>query len=404
MFELHGTVLHYPWGTSEAICDLLGVEPDGRPYAEYWLGAHPSAPSSIDGNALDELVARDESLLGPESVQHFGRQLPYLIKVLSARHALSLQAHPSREQAEEGFARENDAGIPLDDDKRIYKDPWPKPELLVALTEFHTLSGFREPTETADLFSGLGLNGVLDPIIGPLTARRGPSGLAEVFLDVLAVTEERRGLVDQVLAAAMNHRLDDGPVGDFARTALELDETFPGDPGILAALLLNRLVLQPGEAVYVHCGRMHAHLRGTGIEMMGASDNVIRGGLTSKHIDVDELVRVVDFSPEGAARVEPVEEQPGVWAYPTPSREFSGWRLEVSPDLDVLAPAPNNPRIMLATRGDVTVRTADRTAELGRGRALFLPATTGDARVTGDGQVFLIAPGEATSPQGDPDS
>ncbi len=398
MFELHGTVLHYPWGTSDAICDLLGVEPDGRPYAEYWLGAHPSSPSRADGNPLDELLASGDSLLGPEAVAAFGRQLPYLIKVLSARHALSLQAHPTRDLAEEGFSRENDAGIPVTDAKRIYKDTWPKPELLVALTEFHTLSGFRDPFETADLFRALGLNGVLDTIIGPLTARRGPDGLAEVFLDVLAVSGERRELVDQVLAAAMNHRADPGPLGDFARTALELDETFPSDPGILAALLLNRLVLQPGEAVYVHCGRMHAHLRGTGIEMMAASDNVVRGGLTNKHIDVDELVRVVDFSPEGPDRIQAVESQPGVWAYPIPCAEFSGWRLEVAPGVEIETPAPFRPRIALVTRGRVTATSEGQSQELGGGQALFIPATDPGVHLTGDGQVFWIAPGIPVSP------
>ncbi len=398
MFELHGTVLHYPWGTSDAICDLLGVEPDGRPYAEYWLGAHPSSPSRMEDKPLDGLFIEDESLLGPETVDRFGKQLPYLMKVLSARHALSLQAHPTRDLAEEGFARENDAGIPIADAKRIYKDTRPKPELLVALTEFHALSGFRDPFETADLFRSLGLDGVLDTIIGPLTARRGPDGLAEVFLDVLAVSGERRELVDQVLAAAMNHRAAPGPLGEFARTALELDETFPGDPGILAALLLNRSVLQPGEAVYVPCGRMHAHLRGTGIEMMGASDNVVRGGLTNKHIDVDELVRVVDFSPEGPNLVQPVEERPGVWGYPTPCTEFSGWRLELTPGAEIEAPAPFTPRIALVTEGRVTFTSDGLTQEVERGQSLFVPATSAGVHLTGAGQVFWIAPGIPVSP------
>lgn len=398
MIELHGSVLHYPWGTSDFICDLLGVEPDGRPFAEYWLGAHPTSPSHVDGYSFDQLLAADPHLLGPECVDAFGAQLPYLMKVLSARHALSLQAHPTRELAEEGFAREEAAGVPLLDATRIYKDDWPKPELLVALTEFHSLSGFRDPFETADLFHALVPPGVLDPVIGPLTARGGAAGLEEVFLDVLSLSGERRSLVDQVLASAMNHRSAAGPLGDFARTALELDETFPGDPGILAALLMNRVVLQPGEATYMHCGRMHAHLRGSGIEIMATSDNVIRGGLTTKHIAVDELVRVVDFSPGGPDHVIPVEEQPGVWSYPTPCEEFSAWRLELAPGRPTTAPAPGSPRVALVTEGQVTVRSGGQSAELTRGQSIFLPATDVDTQLTGAGQVFVSAPGAGARP------
>lgn len=404
MIELHGTVLHYPWGTSDFISDMLGEEPDGRPVAEYWLGAHRTSPSTAENQPLDALLAQNAALLGPEVADAFGPKLPYLLKVLSARHALSLQAHPNRELAQQGFAREEAAGIPLLDATRIYKDDWPKPELLVALTEFHTLSGFRDPVATSDLFHALKLDGVLDPIIGPLVARGGAAGLEEVFLDVLSISGERRDLVDQVLAAAMHHRFADGELGTFARTALELDETFPSDPGILAALLMNRVVLAPGEAIYVHCGRMHAHLRGTGVEFMATSDNVVRGGLTSKHIDVDELVRVVDFSPEGPDHVEPVEEQPGVWAYPTPCAEFSGWRLEVEPGRRTSVPAPLSPRVALVTDGRVSINSDGRHLDLVRGQSVFLTATDEDAQVSGDGQVFVAAPGITLRPRSGFDS
>ncbi|MBK8461486.1 MAG: mannose-6-phosphate isomerase, class I [Micropruina sp.] len=154
MQQLHGTIQHYAWGTHDAIPSLLGREPDGRPHAEYWLGAHPASPSTTDAAALDALIRSDLSLLGERVHDTFGPILPFLMKVLSARHALSIQAHPSREQAQEGFARENAARIPVESPERVYSDDWPKPEVLIALDEFETLSGFRDPLTTAALFSG----------------------------------------------------------------------------------------------------------------------------------------------------------------------------------------------------------------------------------------------------------
>ena len=392
MHPLHGTLMRYSWGTHHFIPALLGQPEDGQPVAEYWLGAHASSPARIDGTTLDAAIAADASLLGPRAAGAFGGQLPYLVKVLSARHALSLQAHPSRELAREGYAREEAAGIELTSPSRTYRDDWPKPEVLVALTEFHALSGFREPLATAALVSALGVGEVAAPMTGPLTQRSGSAALAEVFLELLSHDGDRQELVNHVLAAAVGHRDHPGPLGDFARTALELDETFPGDPGILAALLLNRVTLQPGEALFVDHGTMHAHLRGSGIEVMGASDNVVRGGLTSKHIDVDELVRMVDVSPARPRVLAPDRVGPGVWAYRTPCPEFAVWRVE-PPAGGVVLPGDASARIVLVTRGTVMLTAGDHTLGLARGEAAFLPAT--DARVTasGDAELFLSAPG-----------
>ncbi|QIK71689.1 hypothetical protein G7070_04640 [Propioniciclava coleopterorum] len=228
---LQGTMIHYPWGTFEAIHDLLGTQPDGRPLAEFWLGAHPLAPSALAGTTLDTAIAERPTLLGERSVAAFGPQLPFLMKILSARHALSLQAHPNREQAQAGFAAEEAAGIPRESPQRTYKDTWPKPELLVALDEFRTLAGFREPTLTAELFGGLEAGPDVDRLIAPLRSRGGEAALQEVFLQVLSLGAEHRGVVDAVLAAAVSHRGEDGELGRFSRTALELDDVFPGDPG-----------------------------------------------------------------------------------------------------------------------------------------------------------------------------
>lgn len=389
---LHGTVQHYPWGTTDAIPELLGVPADGRPFAEYWLGAHPLSPSEVDGIRLDSLVREHPEVVGGASRATFGDQLPYLLKILSARHALSLQVHPSREQAREGFARENAAGLPLDAPERTYRDDWPKPELLIALDEFSSLSGFRDPLRTAALFRDLGVADELASVIGPLTQRKGPAALAEVFLDVLSLDGERARLSELVCAAAMRHKDAPGELGQFARTVLELDEVFPSDPGILAALLMNRVVLRPGEAVFVPAGYMHAHLRGTGVEVMANSDNVIRGGLTNKHVDVGELVKVVDFEFGEPVITQPEPIGPGVERYASGCGEFEVWRV-TPPAGPVPLPGPGSARIVLVVSGEVELRSADRRLTLGRGRSAFLTAAEDSVEVSGEGVAFVTASG-----------
>jgi len=391
---LHGTVQHYPWGTTDAIPNLLGRRPDGQPHAEYWLGAHRLAPSQLADGSLDVILRENPEILGASSLAGFGLQLPYLMKVLSARHALSLQAHPSRSQAEEGYARENAAGISPHSPERTYKDDWPKPEVMIALEDFETLSGFRDARVTAELFAALGVAEELAPVIGPLTERKGSAALAEVFLDVLSLEGERARLVEVVCAAARRHQDDPGPVGDFARTAVELDRVFPGDPGILAALLMNRVTLRPGEALYVPAGQMHAHLKGTGIEVMANSDNVIRGGLTRKHIDVGELVRVVDFSAGDPRLTLPVHVGSGVDHYPTPCEEFDVWRVTLDP-VTGAAPLPGRDaaRIVLVVDGTLTLTMPGDSLTLSKGEAAFIAAADTDVSVEGDGTAFVTSSG-----------
>ncbi len=392
MHFLHGSIQHYAWGTMEAIPELLRLQPDGTPHAEYWLGTHAQGPAWAGDVSLPQLIAGDPGQLGERVRAAFGDELPFLMKVLSARHALSIQAHPSREQAEQGYARENEAGIPLDSPERVYSDPWPKPEIMIALDLFETLSGFREPVETAALLSGLGVTSELGSLITPLTERKGAAALAQVFLEVLSLEGERARLTDVVSAAALRHAGDPGEVGDFARTIVELDAVFPGDPGILAALLMNRVTLRPGEAMYVPAGQMHAHLRGTGIEVMANSDNVIRGGLTPKHVDVRELVTVVDFEP-GAPRVlAPVTVRPGLEGYDMACAEFEVWRV-LGTDSPAVLPGAGSARILFAVDGRLTLHAHGGSRPLERGEAVFLTAAEQEVATSGEGLAFLSASG-----------
>lgn len=391
---LHGTFRHYSWGTTDAIPALLGLAADGRPFAEYWLGAHPLAPAQVAGQRLDELVTENPEVVGEASRAGFGARLPYLVKVLSARHPLSMQAHPSREQAVEGFARENAAGLALDAPDRTYRDDWPKPELLIALEEFHSLSGFRDPLRTAALFGGLGVADQLASVIGPLTERKGPAALAEVFLDVLSLKGERARLSELVCAAAMQKKDFPGELGEFARTVLELDEVFPADPGVLAALLMNRVTLQPGDAMYVPAGHMHAHLRGTAVEVMANSDNVIRGALTDKHLDVGELVKVVDFGPTVPVLTPALPVTGGVNRYEIPCQEFDVWRIAPTAALTrVELPGRHSARILLVISGEAELASGDSRLRLRQGDAAFLPAADEQADLSGDAVAFVTSSG-----------
>ena len=376
MDSLTGSVQHYAWGSTTALPAFLGVEPDGRPQAELWLGAHHSAPS----------------LLG-----EFGPQLPYLLKVLAAAQPLSLQAHPSRAGAEAGFAREEAAGLDRSAPTRLYRDDWPKPEMLVALGDVEALCGFREPDTTHALFARLGVPAASD-LVAPLQGG-GPDQLAEVFARVLALTAGERAVVAQVVTAAAELIASgdadaDADLARFARTAVKLDEHYPGDPGVLAALLMNRLGFGRFQGLFLPAGNLHAYLHGIGVEIMANSDNVLRGGLTPKHVDVSELMAILDFTPGVPALVDVVEESAGVWRYRTPAPEFALWRVDAD-TVPVTAPAEGSGRIVLVIEGPVEVSDGSTSMTLVQGESVF--GYPGDTLTLtgagGTGTVMVAAPG-----------
>ncbi|MEQ1701946.1 MAG: mannose-6-phosphate isomerase, class I, partial [Ilumatobacteraceae bacterium] len=296
MRQVIGVAQHYAWGDPTAIPQLLGQPADGSPWAEWWLGTHPAAPSTIDGGGTLASVA------GP---------LPYLLKLLAAGQPLSLQTHPDTATASEGFARENTAGIALDDPRRVYRDPFAKPELLCALTPFDTLCGFRPVDATEALLAE----------IGAIQLR---ASLYDHGLQATVAALYRGELpTEEDLRACAEHS------GPEAQLVTRLAAMYPADPSVLATLLLNRVRLAPGEAVFLGPGNLHAYLDGFGVEIMGASDNVVRGGLTVKHIDVEELLSVLQYEPLADPVVRPIEVEPGRWRYPTPNQPFELWRFEV---------------------------------------------------------------------------
>ncbi|MDO0933648.1 mannose-6-phosphate isomerase, class I [Streptomyces sp. DG2A-72] len=377
MDRLDNTIRPYAWGSTTAIPQLLGVEPTGEPQAEMWMGAHPGAPSRTDRGTLVEVIAADpQRELGAAAVAKFGPGLPFLLKILAAGAPLSLQVHPNLEQAKEGYEDEERRGIPVDAPHRNYKDANHKPELICALTEFDGLCGFREPAQAADLLAGLGVDS-LKPYVDLLRAHPEEAALREVLTAVLSADREEMAHTVTAAAAACA-RLG----GEYAPYA-DIAHHYPGDPGVIAAMLLNYLRLHPGEALYLGAGIPHAYLNGLGVEIMANSDNVLRCGLTPKHVDVPELLRIVRFEPSDPGVLRPEASPDGEEVYETPIDEFRLSRYVLPEGGAAHDLTRETPQILLCTAG--SVRAGEH--ELSPGQSVFVPAGE-KAEVSGSGTVF----------------
>jgi mannose-6-phosphate isomerase len=397
---MHNRIRPYAWGSRTAIAELLGApSPSPHPQAELWVGAHPADSSTLvderGERSLADLIAQDPiGMLGEPSYSLLGARLPFLLKVLAADEPLSLQAHPSVEQATRGFAAEEAAGVPRTSANRNYRDSSHKPELICALTEFDALCGFREPEATVRLLGGLGVP-QLDHYLGVLSGQPDEYGTRALFSMVITIPPAKLGpLLADVLSACVE-KVRTGTASEFDleyRTALSLGERYPGDPGVLASLLLNRFVLLPGDALYLPAGNLHAYLHGVGIEIMANSDNVLRGGLTPKHVDVPELMKVLDFSPGDVPvlRGDPVAQ--GHVVYPTPTPEFRLARLELRGEKrEVTHPGP---QVLLTIKGEIVATDGHGTEiTVPRGHSVWFAATDGPVWISGNGTVFRATDG-----------
>ena len=390
---LRGALRTYAWGSRTAIAEFTGRPvPAAHPEAELWFGAHPGDPAWLktaqgETSLLEVLVADPEGQLGAASRARFGDVLPFLVKVLAADEPLSLQAHPSADQAVEGYLREERMGIPVSSPVRNYRDTSHKPELLVALQSFEALAGFRQASRTTELLRALAVSD-LDPFIDLLNDQSDADGLRALFTTwITAPQPDIDVLVPAVLDGAIQY-VSSGAT-EFqseAKTVLELGERYPGDAGVLAALLLNRISLAPGEAIFLPAGNLHAYLRGVGVEVMANSDNVLRGGLTPKHVDVPELLRVLDFTPttEERLRAQTRREGPEL-IYETPTDEFAVALLTLDGDdlgHEIDAPSRHEgPQILLCTEGATTVHGKSKSLTLERGMAAWVAAEDGPIRL-----------------------
>ncbi len=419
MFALTNVMRDYPWGSATAIAQFLGTTPGGGPEAELWLGAHPDSPSiaatSQGPVPLDKLIAEHpESILGGEVHAAFGAKLPFLAKLLAADTALSLQVHPTLEGAREGYAREEAAGVPRDAAHRNYKDENHKPEMILALTPFEALCGFRPCAESAALFRAVSaaitaMGSEVPPLLRQVemalnsrmeesqVVRRAFETLTAGGAETLALVElAARALAAADLgqgAAPSDGRADGTPSGTPSgegllgmaglpanapaalRTVLDLATQYPGDPGVLVSLLLNRVSLQQGESIYLPAGNIHAYLSGLGLEVMASSDNVLRGGLTGKHVDVPELLSVVNFAPSNVPMVPTRVTDLGQHVWEPPFAEFALQRVEITAGSAPVPVVQNGPLLILAVQGSVLLDSPRSDMALSQGDSVFISAS-----------------------------
>ncbi|MFS0712626.1 mannose-6-phosphate isomerase, class I [Microbacterium sp. 2P01SA-2] len=377
----------YAWGSETLIAELQGREPSGAPEAEIWFGDHPGSPSRVDdGTGRPLNLALSEAGIEP---------LPYLLKILAAATSLSIQAHPSREQAAAGFAREEAARIPRDAAHRLYRDDNHKPEIIVALSEtFRALVGLRPIADTQRLIASLREHGDVEALSAALTptdAEDEPAALRRVI--GWALSGEASDVVTGLATALHRSASAEAAASDFAaerRALREIAHEFPGDAGLIVATLMNLVELHRGEALFAPAGVLHAYQDGLGVELMAASDNVLRGGLTPKHVDVPELLEVVSTESGPAPVIEPVEAAPGVFSYEVGVSDFRLARVETTFE-SVAEIALEGTAIVLATRGDIVVEADGERIELVPGTAAVVSAAS--VAIGGAGEAFVAQPG-----------
>lgn len=387
----------YEWGSTTAIAALLGTVASGGPEAELWLGTHPGSPARLvdpdPGGAAtlpEWLAAHPEALVtAPNTQEGFGEPgLPFLLKVLAAASPLSLQAHPTAEQARAGFERENAAGIPLDAPHRNYRDPFPKPEIIVAVSEqFRALCGFRKPADAAATVRALtghsegggSQGGDHDDHLRAFADRIMSHPIASTFEWLLT----RGDGVDELIEAVGVCAQDAG--GGPAETVRLLAVEYPGDPGIAISLLLNTVTLGRGEALLLPAGSIHAYLSGLGIELMTSSDNVLRGGLTRKHVDVPELLSVLNFEPVGVPWLRP-SRAPGMQTFTSDAAA-----LELTHVTGGALLEPVGAAVALCVAGAVTVSGRESSIDLTRGDAIFVPTSEGPLTFSRGGELFVAS-------------
>ena len=407
LYKLRNQIKHYEWGSPDFIPRLLGTaSTDGAPWAELWMGCHPAGPSLVnDDTSLDQLIAENpRRCLGEKMAHKFGT-LPFLFKLLAAEKPLSIQAHPNKEQARAGFERENRAGLPQDAPNRCYKDPNHKPELLCALTPFTGMCGFREPDEIRNLLANFTQRRIVPQAVRDaegnalivkeaLTAvssciDNGDSGEGlKNFLNALfeLSNEARQAITEFILShepPSPPRSLREELETESSEWALmrKFAELYPGDPAVLAPLYLNIFRLQPGEAIFLKAGVLHSYIHGFAVELMANSDNVLRGGLTGKHVDIPELMNILDFCPFNPQIIKPGAASLH-FGYPSACEEFSLTMLrgegvganKFAADNAGAAFMRESPSICIVTEGETIFADSGGEAILKQGESAFIPA------------------------------
>ncbi|WP_099332601.1 mannose-6-phosphate isomerase, class I [Actinomyces minihominis] len=395
MDRITGVTKNHDWGSSTLIPEFLGTTGSGEPWAEQWFGAHELGPAQLESgsNLRDQIECAPAVMLGPSTQLMFGDQLPYLVKLIAPTLALSLQVHPGRNLAAQGFAHEDASGVPVDSPQRIFKDTTHKPEMLYALTEFEALVGFAVRRRARERLEGL--NSTLASRLARRLRLATGRGIKPVISWILDPEEGPRPEEVAEFARACGARLASGesPEPEIDSIVVRLQEQFPGESGIIMCSLMNYVSLAPGSALFVPTGIVHSYQSGLGLEVMANSDNVIRAGLTSKRIDPELFLDTATFDGLPPTLIAPEHPLPGINRFRSPVEDF---------ELSVAAsPVPNTsepirmpgtgPRVLVGLEGRIQVQTLQGDTELRQGQALFVPDCDGPILVTGQGRVAEVS-------------
>ena len=393
--RLKNTIQEYAWGSHQAIPNLLGQQnPDNKPQAELWMGAHSKAPSLVEYQGqwvslLDLINQNPKAILGQETAKKFDNRLPYLFKVLAADRPLSIQAHPNLHQARAGFQKENDQNIPLDAPHRNYRDDNHKPECLCALTPFWALSRFRSISSMLSYLERACPHG-LESEIKDLKHQPTSKGLKGFYTALMSMDTDRQNqVVAEVLEQALGHASDD-PVFEWM---LKLGENYPNDIGVLSPILLNLICLETGQAIFLNAGELHAYLEGLGIELMANSDNVLRGGLTPKHVDVPELLQILKFEDQDVMLINPQASIPAESVYSSPAKEFELSVITLKSGMQYRSPLNRSVEILICTQGAATLMDhgSQNKTKLHQGVSALIPAAVESYTISGEGVCYKAA-------------
>ena len=392
---LKNTVQEYAWGSVSAIADLLGLKnPENKPQAELWMGAHWKAPSLVEHNdrwvSLRDLIKKHpRAILGKNTAENFNNQLPFLFKVLAAAKPLSIQAHPDLRQARAGFQRENEREIPPDAPDRNYMDDNHKPECICALTRFWALSRFRKIPAIVSYLEKLNLQQVR-PEFTEFKKQPTGQGLKRFYTALMLLApEQQKKVVDEALQRIL--RIADGdPVFKWMQ---RLADDYPADIGVLSPILLNLICLEPGQAIFLDAGELHAYLEGLGVEVMANSDNVLRGGLTPKHVDVPELLHILKFEGKDINVLRPQEAMPNEFVYPGSAREFVLSVIKLKPGAVYQSPRQRSVEIVICTEGTLGLTDLGNRIEtaLPQGASAVIPAAVKSYAIRGQGICYKAA-------------
>lgn len=397
IYKLKNSIQKYAWGSRTAIPELLGMpSPSEEPQAELWMGTHPKAPSSVivgdkDISLIEIVKADPEKILGKKTAKKFSGALPFLFKIIAASKPLSIQAHPTLRQAKEGFLRENRLNIPFDAFNRSYKDKNHKPEIMSALTPFWSLNGFRPIEDMCEMLNRVGLKSI-EGVINTFRKNSDTTGLRHFFEALLTLPEKTKiQAVEEAIEWAENTYDESSDNEEPVKVWIKkLNQEYPRDIGVLGPLLMNLVLLNPGDAAYTSAGEPHAYLDGVGVELMANSDNVLRGGLTPKYIDVPELLKILTFKPIEFAKAPVKDLRYGEKAYLSPATEFMLSRILIHKEDEYRSADERSVEIMICTKGEAAVYEHGKEEELRikRGDSLLIPASVSGYTIKGSAAIY----------------